>query len=140
MRYVFSSVLASLLVGSVATPAWANGVELPECTSVRLLSSTLIECANPNDSPGPFVPTEPLLQVADDKDAATAMLVDGHTVSVDVESGVTTYSVDGEEASAEDAKAAIDAALTTEEQASVSDVLATECSSPATAELSGLMQ
>lgn len=123
---------------TLAAPAFAN--EPTECGVWDLQDGALVECANPNDSPGPFTPPTFSLLVQQDGTGVTAQLNDGTTIDVDVaDDGSHTFSVDGYLTDAADVADTLDEQLTDDEQAAVSEVLSAESETSATDELVDLL-
>ena len=131
-RLVRLSAALSTLV--LAAPAFAD--DATDCGVFTVGDTDLVECANTNDSPGPFTPPVFSLAIQQDESGVTAMLEDGTTIDLDLdENGFLVYALNGTEADAQEVEQVLDDQLSDDEQAAVSEALANESSTHATDEL-----
>jgi hypothetical protein len=116
-----------------ALPAAADDLD---CGLSSLRSTSLVQCANPHDSPGPYAPPPLSFLIEQDAHGVTAVLDDGTTVDVDVESnGSVVFAVNGMPGDVADVEDVLDAHLTADEQAAVSAALTPAILTVATDEL-----
>ena len=116
-----------------ALPAAADDVD---CGLSSLYSTSLVQCANPHDSPGPYAPPPLSFLIEQDAHGVTALLDDGTTVDVDVASnGAIVFAVNGTPGDIADVEDVLDAHLTADEQAAVSEALQPASLTAATDEL-----
>jgi hypothetical protein len=124
----------ALIALAVALPAAAETPQ-PPCGAWSFAGTTLVECANPNDSPGPFTPPT-LVSIQQDSAGVTALLDDGTVIDLDqAANGTIIYVVDGNEVDGEFVEDLLATSLTDDERAAVSDVVAAESTSEAADEL-----
>ncbi len=140
----FSSALTSsvilLCAYSYSTPAFADSNGHTDCGAVNVGALSLVECANPNDSPGPYAPPPLKLFVVQDNIGVTAELADGTVIDIDPTSaGAFTYTVNGIHRNVADVADTLDAALTVAEQHAISDALHQSSTSDGTDELVDLL-
>lgn len=129
-----TSALAALTVANSAA------AETPDCGLYQVGSSALVECANPNDSPGPYTPPTVQFFVQQDAQGVTAELDDGTVIDLDVNaSGDIEYAIDGQTTTAAAVSFALDAQLTEDEQAAVSAALEDSSETSASDELLDLL-
>lgn len=141
MRYFPASMFMATIAGLalVTTPAQA-GPNDTACGVSALGSLALVECANPNDSPGPYAPPPVSIFLIQDNTGVTAELDNGTVIDIDTHAdGSVDYAVDGADASVLDVADELDALLSVEEQAAMSDVLSFTSVSDGTNELIGLL-
>ena len=141
MRYFPASMFMATIAGLalVTTPAQADPNDTA-CGVSALGSLALVECANPNDSPGPYAPPPVSLFIVQDSSGVTAELDDGTVIDIDTHAdGSVGYAVNGASASVLDIADELDAQLSVEEQAAMSDVLSFTSVSDGTDELIGLL-
>ena len=122
-----------------STPAHAGPFDT-ECGVSTLGSLALVECANPNDSPGPYAPPPVSVFLVQDHTGVTAELDNGTVIDIDTHAdGSIDYALDGDLVSAADVAAELDASLTVAEQAAIGSVLVSASVSDGTDELAGLL-
>ncbi|HCH64650.1 MAG: hypothetical protein CL927_02415 [Deltaproteobacteria bacterium] len=115
-------------------PAVAN--DDVRCGMISHRASALVECLNPHDSPGPYAPPPLSFLIEQDASGVTAVLDNGITVDVDLESdGSLAYAVDGHPSDVTAVEDVLDANLSVEEQAAVSEALQPASLTTATDEL-----
>jgi hypothetical protein len=126
---VSTSVVLSALLGlsSLVIPHAASAGTPDECGVWNTSQGALVECANPNDSPGPYAPPPSSVLLQQDDTGVTAQLDDGTTVDIDiVEGGAVELAVDGVPSTSTQIRQAFRAQLSDDQLASVSEILNVE--------------
>jgi len=123
-----------------STSALADSGGDTECGQITFGSLSLVECANPNDSPGPYTPPPVTLFVVQDSVGVTAELADGTVIDIDpTSSSLFNYKVNGVDSNAADVVDQLDATLTEDEQSAISEALSESSTSDGTDELVDLL-
>jgi len=141
MRYfsAFMSLVTTAGLVLVSATAHASPGDT-ECGVDTLGSLALVECANPNDSPGPSAPPPVTLFLVQDSAGVSAQLDDGTVIDIDANpDGTVDYAIDGATADVDEVAAELDAQLSDAEQAAMSEVLNATSVSDGTDELVDLL-
>lgn len=123
---VFPSVVLSALfsLSTLAIPHGASAGTPDECGVWNTNQGALVECANPNDSPGPYAPPPFSVLVQQDETGITAQLDDGTTVDIDIlGDDEVEIAVDGIPSTSTQVQQVFRTQLSVEQLSSVSEIL-----------------
>ena len=127
---------STFVVAGLAFSIPAVADDSVRCGMVSHRASALVECLNPHDSPGPYAPPPLSFLIEQDASGVTAVLDNGITVDVDLDSdGSLAFAVNGRPSGVTEVEDVLDANLSAAEQAAVSEALQPASLTTATDEL-----
>ena len=128
--------VAAAILLSQASIATAGPLTSSQCGLFSLTNGSLIECLNPNDSPGPWSPDTVTMVMSQDTQGVTVEMDDGTTIDIDsTANGGLQFRVDGATTTAQAVVSTLNERLSAEQKSEVAELVANTSETDATDEL-----
>ncbi len=128
--------LAAAILLSPASIAMAGPLTSSQCGLFSLTTGSLIECLNPNDSPGPWSPDTVTMVMSQDTQGVTVEMDDGTTIDIDSSAnGGLLFRIDGATSTAQAVVSVLSERLSDDQKNEVADLVANTSETDATDEL-----